>query len=228
MTALLYRDAPGQFSSWGLSAPVANRRGGKSVFLLAPDASSPSAHPLLQLAGDGDEPLRLLRGHAAGGKNLDLVVEEGGLASFLRTLDDFTRGVAAERCGEWFGKALPAEDVARMHNPLLLKDELGRLLLRVRLHGALNVWRRRRGEEAYDAVDAAQLQAGAPCWLAVAVSGLYFLPRSFGLTLTATDVLLLPAQRAFPFASARPLRLAEGPEDLDFDPPSDDERRAAA
>ena len=83
MTALLYRDAPGQFSSWGLSAPVANRRGGKSVFLLAPDASSPSAHPLLQLAGDGDEPMRLLRGHAAGGKNLDLVVEEGGLAGTL-------------------------------------------------------------------------------------------------------------------------------------------------
>ena len=221
--ALLFSEAPPRFPSWELSEPATNRRGGKSVYVW--DGAARTA-PLLQLVREGDAPLRLLSTWREGARSLDVELAEGPLADFLRALDDYTRHVAAEKCGDWFGKSLAAEDVARMHAPLFHEGRHGSHTLRLRLHGAPEVWRRARVGDVYGHGSASELREGAPCWLAAAVSGLYFLPRSFGLTLTVTDVMLLPEPRGFPFATALPLRL--GPEEPDVGPASDDEVAAAS
>ena len=222
-TPVLY-SALGPLSSWSFSEPSSPRQGGRIISI----HSSPGekAAPLVQLARDGDPylvaPYGLSppqEGSSSDRSNLELIVDHEPLKAFLAGLDAFFRSVAADKCTAWFRKTLRPEEVQMLQRPLLSRRtaKVPHELLRVKVPPSVRVWRVRpsaAGGWAYGAGSLEDVARGCPCWVTVSVSSLYFLPRLFGCTLTARDVLVFPAQQgaaAFPFLTT--VRLVDEADD---------------
>lgn len=221
---VLYSDL-GPLSSWSFSEPSTSKHQGGSGRLVSIHASpGEKAPPLVQLAGDG-EPFLVapygLTGPSEGSDrcNLELAVEHEPLKNFLNGLDAFFRQIATERCTAWFRKSLRPNEIESLQRPLLTNasSKCPHDLLRVKVPPSVRVWRVRSsstGGWAYSQGVLEDVVRGCHCWVTVSVSSLYFLPRLFGCTLTARDILVLPSQaRAFPFLTTVRTVLDEGHDD---------------
>jgi hypothetical protein len=219
----------GPLSSWSFGEPSGARQGGRVISVYSsPGEKSP---PLLQLAGDGDPCLLApygitppAEGATSDRSNLELSVEHEPLKAFLSGLDAFFCAVATEKCNAWFRKSLREEEVQMLHRPLLTKRtaKVPHDLLRVKVPPSVRVWRVRPsagGGWAYGLGSLEDVVRGCSCWVTVSVSSLYFLPRLFGCTMTARDILVFPARlgaAAFPFLTM--VRVVEDGEDEDEPP----------
>lgn len=166
----------------------------------------------LQLTLEGEPALRLEAIDACRAK---LRCTHAPLAHALAELDSFAMESVSEHCAAWFGKALPRAQLDNMIRPSLSAAD-GGWALDLRRSKTLRAWSL-LGPGVCCRAPASSLRPGAALSVCAELSGLYFLPRHFGLVLTLTDVMLLPPQEpiACPFVSAdgEPLRTEE-PEDL--------------
>jgi len=214
----------GPLSSWSFGEPSAARQSGRVISIYASPGEKTA--PLLQLVGDGDPPLVApygisppAEGSASDRSNLELSVTHEPLKAFLSGLDSFFRTVATEKCSAWFSKTLRAEEVELLQRPLLSKptNRVPHEMLRVKVPPSVRVWRVRPSGEggwAYSLGAQEDVTRGCPCWVTVSVSSLYFLPRLFGCTLTARDILVFPVREgapAFPFLTT--VRIVEEKEE---------------
>ena len=206
----------GPLSSWSFGEPMNARQGGRSVSIY----SSPGekSAPLVQLAGDG-EPCLIApygvhppaEGATSDRFNLELVVTHEPLKHFLSELDTFFRRIATDKCSTWFRKTLRPEEIHLLQRPLLTRPttRVPHELLRVKVPPTVRVWRVRPNISAgngggwiYSTGSLEDVTSGCSCWVTVSISSLYFLPRLFGCTLTARDLLVFPQMNespSFPF-----------------------------
>lgn len=223
----LYSDL-GSLRCWVYSEPSAARQGGKIVSIFASPGESTA--PLVQLVGDGDPPLFAPFGVSppASGAisdrcNLELSVCHPPLKRFLAGLDEHFQEVASEKCSAWFQKQLQKSDVASLQRPLLSPPSSKHPydLLRVKVPPSARVWQVTTEEggnggppSSWIYKRAASLDAvsrGSRCWITVSVGSLYFLPRLFGCTLTAKDILVFPemVESPSPFPFVTTVRVTE-------------------
>lgn len=190
---LIFTEAARAMDSWRTSEPVTSARGGRSVYFL----SGAEGRPRIQLCREGTH-LRLVQNP---GSTLVYRVDDPNLVDFCAVLDGFVQRTALRKCEEWFKKRLTAEELGSLYRPFLA-SEPGRdgWLLRSRAAPNLKVWRS-TSRSTYGESSLSELSGATRLWACVEVSGIYFLPRAFGLTLTTTDILAWPDENVetFPF-----------------------------
>lgn len=210
----------GPLSSWSFGEPMTARQGGRVVSIYT--SPGEKSAPLVQLAGDG-EPCLLApygvhppaEGAASDRFNLELAVTHEPLKNFLAELDTFFRRIATDKCSTWFRKTLRPEEICLLQRPLVTKPttRVPHELLRVKVPPTVRVWRVRPNNSpgsggggggcwVYSTGSLEDVTSGCSCWVTVSISSLYFLPRLFGCTLTARDLLVFPQRNeapAFPF-----------------------------
>lgn len=166
------------------------------------DAGSlPARAPKLQLCFEDDEPLTVTE---VSQKTVKLRIPEGSrLVDSFRDLDDFALNAAERKSMEVFKKPFQKSQLQLLQRPCLE----GRAL-ELKIGDDTRVWRlldADAGAATQRFCDATleDVEAGSAVWPCVEVNALFFLPRCFGLVLSASDLLLIPAAktRAFPFSS---------------------------
>ena len=212
MAVKLYNDC--DTSAWSTSALEVNKRGGKSVYIYASENEKIS--PRIQLGSDTDTPLRSPFGlnsfdeSQTDRKNFDISVSNEELEKSLSKIDEFALKIAHENCEKWFRKSLSENEIQSMYKPLLTISEKGyapTVRTKVALKGGIptRIWKVHTSSDR-------QLKYVEGCpddlnrtnryWVVVAVSGLFFMQRLFGVSLTATDIMVFPThERIFPFIS---------------------------
>jgi hypothetical protein len=233
---ILYDDARREFPSWVFSDPSTNKRGGKSVFIYRGPGLNTS--PSIQLTKDTDPRLRTPFGVSKYGEdpgappstrmNLDYNMDCKELEDFFHELDDFLPKVAFEKCADWFKKTLSQEEIRSMYKPLITTSDKYPSLVRTKINTAgphaARIWRVtavKGGRCTYAEGCVDDIVKGATFWANVSVSGMYFLARLFGCTLTTTDLLVFPpARQSIPFLTGKGLSLQK---EEDEQPEGEDE-----
>lgn len=184
-------------STWIFSEPTKDATGLRvQVF---EDGPAPPLHPKLQLCLDGESPLRLETFDRTSSSAVLAVAKGSALSGSLRELDAYVLEVAAQKCQEWFGKAIASEHLASMlQSPL--SQGASRLTVSIGQH--LAVWKL-NSDGSYQEARGDDVQVGARVWPCVQVQALTFAQRHFSVALSLSDLLLLPpAQHGFPFQSS--------------------------
>jgi len=170
--------------------------------------SFPASPPKIQLSTDQDPALEITQ-IGRDGESWSLTVnvsQESPLLQSLQSLDDFALRTAEIQSVELFKRQFKTEQLLQLYRPLL-KDSL----LSLTVNADAQVWKLLEsasgGEEENKFCDATlgDLVPGSKVWLCAEVKAIYFFPRSFGLALSASDVLIIPATKpkVFPFVSRK-------------------------
>ena len=172
--------------------------------------------PKIQLCCDDEPPLEILEVSEAAEDFAPVILrlrvpESSPLVESLGSLDRFALGAAADKSLELFKKQFQPAQLEQLLRPCL--DQGPSQVLSLALSKEVRVWRllgpseapRGGGEGPHPVVDgcASDLVAGSKVWVCATATTVTFQPRSFGLTLSATDVLVIPSERpeVFPFVS---------------------------
>ena len=230
---VIYDEAKRQLSSWVFSDPTTNKKGGKSVFIFKGPGQNQS--PSIQLTKDTDPRLKTPFGITKYGEdpsaptstrmNLDFNLECAELEEFFKELDDFLPKVAHAKCADWFKKSLTQTEINSMYKPLVTTSDKYSSLVRTKINTsgphAARIWKvtsTKGGQFSYAEGSIEDVVKGATFWANVSVSGMYFLARLFGCTLTTTDVLVFPAaKQGIPFQTQMALLKDSGEMEPDED-----------
>ena len=209
---MLYTEAKDEIPKWHFSDPTTNKRGGKSVFIFR--GASNLVSPTIQLTRDTDPRLKTPFGitkfdeaSSSTRLNLDFNLECKELEQFFQDLDAHLPKVAHEKCMDWFKKSLSVADINLMYKPMVTTHEKYTSMVRTKVNTAgphaVRVWKvtgYRDGKCNFVEGGVDDIVKGATFWANVSVTGMYFLARLFGCTLTTTDVLVFPpAKQSIPF-----------------------------
>jgi hypothetical protein len=203
-------------ASWKVSELIVNRHGGTSAFL----KDGEGKYPVVQLGSVGQRETPTLRGSwNEGCTHLHFGLDQRSAsicsAIELLALDAACRCYPslATQC-TWQESAVEGK---RRRHPLITSSSGGSTIrLRVRSSAqrsttsptscsslltddkAMRVWAL-EGEAEPRQIHPQYLRDGDLCWLVCCVSGLFFLPDVWGVTLTLGDVLVCSRPRTFPF-----------------------------
>jgi len=166
----------------------------------------PATHPKIQLCMDHDPALEIVQVRQEGESRCMIVKvpEESPLSHSLLKLDQFALTAAESMSVEIFKKQFRPEQLTQLYRPVL-KDGL----LTLTINEDVQVWKL-LDDTSGDGPDKnfcdaslEELTPGDKVWICAEVKALYFLPRSFGVALVASDVLVIPSTKAkvFPFVS---------------------------
>lgn len=161
-------------------------------------ARAPLSPPKLQLCLDGETPLKVV---SVEDERVVLDIGDNSeLARSLRDLDAFVLDVASQKCQSWFNRNISTQQLAAMLTPVLAPE---RSLLTMSLAPHACVWSL-FPNGTYEASDVSALTEGRSVWVCAEVATLTFAQRHFGISLTLSDVLLLPkaARPSFAFQSS--------------------------
>jgi hypothetical protein len=209
---LVYSSAAEHFSEFVFTEPQVNKRGGRAVYVYRSETQRQP--PRVQLCLDGEPQLRAPfgansyedSGSGTGRMNLAFAVESPALHKFFEELDAFVQKVAFQNCQSWFKKFLTETEVTGMYRPCLSSNEknyspLVRTKINMSQPNQVRVWRARGGRVEEGTPD--DVQRSARFMPVVSISGLWYLSRLFGITLTCTDLVVFPdTSRSFPFRTA--------------------------
>jgi hypothetical protein len=188
--------------AWIFGEPVAGPKGGQQHISVYREAGLPLRAPKLQLCVDGDESFVVER--LGEGRARLHVAQNEELRGALAELDAFALEQAAARCQSWFNRAFTAAQLEAMLRPVAPSLEQGEAWsLDLELAPRAAAWSLSE-DGSYVRIAPEDVPAGREIWACVEVSGLVFAPRHFGVSLTLTDLLLLPErpeEPAFPFSS---------------------------
>lgn len=193
--------------------PANNRSGGKVVHVTTvPGSLDWKDRMRFQLSESESENLQTtvwplsspMPGQDTGRRTLELTIESDRLLDWLSKLDARNTEEAVKRSPEWFKKSLDPAAVQGMYNNLVKvpsKPEL-RPSVRVKVKCGqdypTNIFRvqSEEGRELkYTKGSVEDLQKGVKCMVVVETSGLWFMSRQFGMSLTASDILVWPSKR---------------------------------
>ena len=154
-------------------------------------------------------------GQDASRRTLELTVDSPALLSFLQKLDARNVSEASERCMEWFKKSIEPDALSGMYVALLRQpskpDAPHTVRVKVKCGGAYptNIFvvkSEENGEIQYTKGTHDDLTRGVKVMAMVETGGLWFMSRQFGMSLTATELLVWPTTKrptgidAFTFA----------------------------
>ncbi len=194
--------------------PTNNRSGGKVVHVSTVKGSADWKDRIrFQMSEDDKTNLQEavwglstpLAGQDASRRTLELTIESPSLSSFLEQLDNKNLKTAVAQAPEWFKRAVDPDAVANMYVPLLkpaAKPEL-KPTVRVKVKCGdypTNIYVVQdvdeSGKLSYVKGTPDDLARKVKCLVMVETVGLWFMSRQFGMSLTATDILVWPNRRS--------------------------------
>jgi len=227
-------------------APANNRSGGKVVHVSTVAGSADWKDRLrFQMSEDDKHNLQSavwglstpIAGQDASRRTLELSIESPDLLGFLETLDKRNLDTANSQCTEWFRKSVDPEAIKQMYVSLVKEPSKpeNKPTVRVKVKCGdypTNIFvvqdTDASGNITYSKGTPEDLARNVKCLVMVETVGLWFMSRQFGMSLTATEILVWPNRRstgidAFTMSNHTKLHrgvLAPGPptvEDEDMD-----------
>ena len=167
-------------------------------------------------------------------RQLELTVESPALKTFLSRLDNRNIDIASEKSQEWFKKSLDRATIEGMYIQMC-KDpakEGDKSTVKVKVNCGdvrpTNIYMvtatDEQGNMTYVKGTHEDLTKGVKALVLVETNGLWFMNRTFGMSLNATEILIWPQRRAITginaFSLSKDARLREtnsdAPEDMDM------------
>ena len=214
-------------------APTNNRSGGKVVHVsTVPGSSDWKDRMRFQMSEDEGHNLQTavwglstpLAGQDVNRRTLELTIESPDLHSFLEALDKKNMETAVSQSPEWFRKTLDAEAIKQMYVALVKEPNKPENKPTVRVKVKCGDYptsiyvvqdHDNNGNLSYIKGTPDDLARNVKCLVMVETVGLWFMSRQFGMSLTATEILVWPNRRstgieAFTMSGATKLQQQRG------------------
>ena len=194
-------------------APTNNRSGGKVVHVSTVPGSLEWKDRLrFQMSENNTVNLQTavwglstpLAGQDASRRTLELTIESPDLLQFLNKLDDNNLTTAKNSSPDWFKKDLKEDQIRNMYvhlvKPPQKEDTKATIRVKVKCNdyptNIYTVKSEENGNLTYVKGSVDDLQKNVKCMVMVETVGLWFMSRQFGMSLTATEILVWPNKRA--------------------------------
>lgn len=214
--------------------PAANRSGGKVVNVSTVKGSKEYEHRVrFQMSEDQNRNLQSavwglstpLAGQDINRRTLELTIESSDLEVWLNKLDEQNVQTALKNSQDWFKKSLDVEAIKNMYVYLVKPPSKDGLKSTVRVKvktgdsyptNIFIVQSAEGGSLSYTRGSADDLTKNCKCMVMCESVGLWFMSRQFGMSLTATDILVWPTKRmtgidAFTFTNNIQVQKVENP-----------------
>lgn len=166
-----------------------------------------------------------LPGQDINRRTLELSIESPDLLAFLEKLDEKNQKTAVAQSPVWFRKTVDEANVRNMYvalvKPSIKPDAKPTVRVKVKCGGDyptnIYVVQEDEGQKiSYLKGTPEDLTRNARCMVMVETVGLWFMSRQFGMSLTATEILVWPNRRAtgidaFTFTSSTTVQKAAEP-----------------
>lgn len=190
---LVYREP--QLNKNGSRTVSVSLDGSRLCFQTAPDQETN-----LQIATWGLSPP--MPGAAPDAKrNLQLTVESKELETFLSSLDEKNQQVASDHSSDWFKRSLDRDAIGQMYVPLLKEGKDGgkpMVTMKVKVNEApTKVYVVEGGDPSslkYSEGGPADITRGSKVLAMVETTGLWFMPRQFGMAFTVKEMFVWKPQ----------------------------------
>ena len=196
-------------------APTSNRSGGKVVHVsTVPGSSDWKDRIRFQMSEDDKQNLQTaiwglstpLPGQDTARRTLELSIESPDLMAFLQKLDAKNLATAVSQSPEWFRKTLDADAIKQMYVHLIKEpskaDQKPTVRVKVKCGDTYptNIYvvtdTDAEGNLTYVKGTPDDLARNVKCLVMVESVGLWFMSRQFGMSLTATEILVWPNRRS--------------------------------
>ena len=193
--------------------PAANRSGGKVVHVSTVKGSADWKDRIrFQMSEDNRQNLQQavwglstpLPGMDASRRTLELTVESPALHTFLENLDAKNVDTAISQAPEWFRKSVDADAIKNMYVPLVKPPQKADMKHTVRVKVKCGDYPTNiyvvdstddDGNLTYVKGTPEDLTRNAKCMVMAESVGLWFMSRQFGMSLSATDIVVWPNRR---------------------------------
>lgn len=194
--------------------PASNRSGGKVVHVSTVPGSTDYKDRIRFQMSENDK-LNLqeavwglstpLPGQDSNRRTLELTIESPQLLTFLEKLDRNNLNTAVKQAPEWFRKSVEEDAVRNMYVPLVKPpskpDQKPTVRVKVKCgEYPTNIYvvtdTDEQGNITYSQGTSEDLTRKVKCLVMVETVGLWFMSRQFGMSLTATQVLVWPNRRS--------------------------------
>ena len=137
-------------------------------------------------------------------RTLEVSIESPCLLKFLQDLDEQNMRVAQEKSEEWFKKSLSSEQIRNMYVTLVKppSKEGSKHSVRVKVKCTdsypTNIFAAKASDTnvfSYNKASHDELTKNVKCMIMCETVGLWFMSRQFGMSLTATDIVVWPNKR---------------------------------
>lgn len=204
-------------------APTANKSGGKVVNVsTAPGSTDWADRIRFQMSENENTNLQRvvwglstpLPGQDSNRRTLEVTIESEDLLKFLQKLDEHNKTIAHKMSESWFKKQLDMDQIKNMYVPLVKEPtkEGEKHTVRVKVKCAeypTNIFAVRSDKEVFEYEKSTHndLTKNVKCMVMAETVGLWFMSRQFGMSLTATDIVVWPNKRttgiqAFSFSNS--------------------------
>lgn len=177
-----------------------------------------------------------LQGQDPSRRTLELTVESPELLTFLQNLDEQNIKTAVNSSQEWFRKEMDFNSIKPMYVPLAKeaqkKDQKATVRVKVKCGDyPTNIYVVEdvddNGNITYSKGSVDDLTKNVKCLVMAETVGLWFMSRQFGMSLTATDIMVWPNRRstgidAFTMSCDTKLVKQSGASSTYMHPPPDD------
>jgi hypothetical protein len=195
-------------------APANNRSGGKVVHVSTVHGSSDWKDRLrFQMSEDDKHNLQSavwglstpMAGQDVSRRTLELTIESAELMTFLETLDKQNLATAKAQSPEWFRKSVEEDAIKQMYVSLVKEPTKAENKPTVRVKVKCgdyptNIYvvqdHDASGNLSYVKGTPDDLARNVKCLVMVETVGLWFMSRQFGMSLTATEILVWPNRRS--------------------------------
>jgi len=220
-------------------APESNRSGGKVVKVsTVPGSVEWKDRIRFQMSEDNETNLQHavwglgtpLAGQDPSRRTLELTVESPDLAVFLDNLDQKNIDCAVKHSTEWFKKALEPDAIknmyVKMHKEPSKEGQKSTVRVKVKCGdyptNIFIVQSTEDGSLQYTKGTHDDLARNVKCLVMAESAGLWFMSRQFGMSLTATDILVWPNRRAtgieaFTMNNVTPKKAAANTEEMEIE-----------
>lgn len=204
-----------ELESLEYKAPTNNRSGGKVVHVsTVPGSSDFKDRIRFQMSENEKQNLQTaiwglsqpLPGQDASRRTLELTIESDDLAKFLSDLDNKNLEMAIKQSPEWFRKQVDADAIKMMYVPLQKQPSKPDMKPTVRVKVKCgdyptNIYLVQNsdsesGNITYTKGTPEDLTRNVKCLVIAETVGLWFMSRQFGMSLTATEILVWPNRRS--------------------------------
>ena len=193
--------------------PTNNRSGGKVVHVSTVPGSSDYKHRIrFQMSESDKQNLQTavwglstpLPGQDASRRTLELTIESPALLGFLEGLDTKNVDTAINSTQDWFRKTVDPDQIRNMYVKLVKEPQKvdNKPTVRVKVKCGeypTNIYLVQDsdadGNLTYSKGTPDDLSRNVKCLVMVETVGLWFMSRQFGMSLTATEILVWPNRR---------------------------------
>lgn len=198
-----------QIDTFEYKQPITQKNGAKVVYVSTVSGSTDWKDRIrFQMSEDNETNLQKTvwplstppSGQESQKRTLELTIESPKLLSFLKELDAHNIECATKNCDSWFKKSMERADIEQMYVPMVkakAKDEyIDTVKIKVKCQEyPTNIYvvdNEENGQMCYSQGSVNDLVKGVKVFVMVETAGLWFMSKSFGMSLIASDMFVWP------------------------------------